>query len=43
MTTSNGQFFAGMHVNDSEGAEVGELVRYDERLGYLETRGTFAR
>ncbi|MES1205648.1 MAG: hypothetical protein ABUS79_06890 [Pseudomonadota bacterium] len=42
MATQNTQFFAGMNVADSEGARVGELVRYDERLGYLETRGTFS-
>ena len=42
METKDGQFFAGMHVTDSEGSKVGELVRYDERLGYLETCGTFS-
>ena len=42
MATNNAQFFEGMHVDDSEGSRVGHLVRYDERLGYLETRGTFS-
>jgi len=42
MTTDKAQFFAGMHVHDSDGSRIGELVRYDERLGYLETRGTFS-
>jgi hypothetical protein len=42
MDTDKAQFFAGMHVDDSDGSRVGELVRYDERLGYLETRGTFS-
>lgn len=42
MGTNNSQFFAGMHVADPEGSNIGELVRYDERAGYLETRGTFS-
>ena len=42
MTMEKPQFFAGMHVHDSEGSGIGQLVRYDERLGYLETRGTFS-
>lgn len=42
MATDNAQFFAGMHVDDSDGYRVAQLVRYDERLGYLETRGTFS-
>lgn len=42
MATDKNQFFAGMQVNDLEGSRVGQLVRYDERLGYLETRGAFS-
>jgi hypothetical protein len=42
MEKSDTQFFSGMEVIDLEGAKVGKLVRYDERLGYLETEGTFS-
>jgi hypothetical protein len=35
------QFVEGMKVVDVEGTKVGTLVRYDDRLGYFETQGTF--
>lgn len=41
MGHDNIQFFAGMEVVDVEGTRVGKLIRYDERLGYLETQGAF--
>ncbi|MFL5306124.1 MAG: hypothetical protein ACJ8F1_12975 [Polyangia bacterium] len=41
MGDGNVQFFAGMEVVDVDGTKVGNLIRYDERLGYLETQGAF--
>lgn len=43
MDSGEARFFAGMEVIDVEGTKVGELIRYDERLGYLETQGAFTR
>jgi hypothetical protein len=42
MDYDNAQFFSGMDVYDTDGTRVGNLVRYDARLGYLETQGTFS-
>jgi len=36
------QFFDGMDVYDWDGAKIGAVVRYDPKLGYLETEGTFS-
>lgn len=41
MGDGNVQFFAGMEIVDVGGAKIGSLIRYDERLGYLETQGAF--
>ena len=41
MGDGNVQFFRGMEVVDVDGTKVGSLIRYDERLGYLETQGAF--
>jgi len=42
MAYDKNQFVAGMEVIDAEGAKVGTLVRFDDRLGYFETQGTFS-
>jgi hypothetical protein len=42
MAYDKNQFVAGMEVIDAEGSKVGNLVRYDDRLGYFETQGTFS-
>jgi hypothetical protein len=36
------QLFEGMDVYDVDGEKVGKVVRYEERLGYFETEGTFS-
>ena len=41
MEYDNARFFEGMHVIDSDGVKIGSLFRSDQRLGYLETQGTF--
>ena len=41
MSTVAEQLTEGMGVFDVNGAKVGEVVRYDQRLGYIETLGTF--
>ena len=35
------QMFDGMDVYDWDGAKVGKVARYDQKLGYIETKGTF--
>ena len=42
MAYDKSQFVAGMKVVDAEGEKVGTLVRYEDRLGYFETQGTFS-
>jgi hypothetical protein len=42
MEYDNAQFFDGMEVFDSDGRKVGNLIRYDLKLGYLETQGAFS-
>jgi len=41
MGQATNQFLDGMDVYDWDGAKIGVLVRYDPKLGYLETEGTF--
>jgi len=36
------QLLEGMDVYDVDGLKVGTVVRYDEKLGYVETVGTFS-
>jgi hypothetical protein len=42
MEYGSDQFFEGMQVVDSGGQKIGNLVRYDLRLGYFETQGAFS-
>jgi hypothetical protein len=36
------QFLDGMDVYDVEGLKIGEVTRYNKKLGYFETQGTFS-
>jgi hypothetical protein len=38
----NNQILDGMDVYDVEGAKIGKVVRYDKKVGYFETVGTFS-
>jgi hypothetical protein len=41
MGTAKDQIFDAMDVLDLDGDHVGKVVRYDVKLGYFETKGTF--
>ncbi len=41
MVNSKDQLLDGMDVYDEDGEKVGKVVRYDVKLGYFETEGTF--
>jgi hypothetical protein len=38
----NDQLLDGMDVYDVDGAKIGQIARYDAKLGYFETLGTWA-
>ena len=42
MNQTQNQLFDGMDIFDWEGVKVGKVVRYDAKLGYFETEGTFS-
>jgi len=42
MADTKEKIFEGMDVYDVDGTKVGKVVRYDAKLGYFETLGTFS-
>ena len=39
---ANDQLLDGMDVYDVDGAKIGQVVRYNKKVGYFETLGTFS-
>jgi hypothetical protein len=42
MGQAQNQLFDGMDIFDWEGAKIGKVTRYDRKLGYIQTEGTFS-
>jgi len=42
MGQAQNQIFDGMDIFDWEGAKIGKVTRYDRKLGYIQTEGTFS-